>query len=151
MNRLSYLIILVAAILTLPGCTQNDGDIGPWFGTWRLEQILVDGADDEAYNHDIIWKFQSDVISMVVVDDATHTAASTWGTWSEADNTLTLNFSYSDTANPAGSFKYSPPAATHLPPGISRLSIISLSKGEITLGYIDQQGVTYTYKLAKHG
>lgn len=22
------------------GCTHNDGDIGPWFGTWQLEETL---------------------------------------------------------------------------------------------------------------
>ncbi len=151
MNKLISILLFVAAIVTTPGCTQNDGDIGPWFGTWRLEQILVDGTPDSSYGRDIIWKFQADVISMVVVDDATHSAISSWGTWSHTDRTLTLDFTYSDTANPAGSYKYAPPAATHLPAAVSRLRVIKLSKGEIVLEYVSEHNINYTYKLTKHG
>ncbi|MDE7136394.1 MAG: lipocalin-like domain-containing protein [Muribaculaceae bacterium] len=151
MKNLISILLFLAVIISTPGCTQNDGDIGPWFGTWRLEQIIIDGTPDNDYNRDIIWKFQADVISMVVVNDVTHTAISSWGTWTHTDNTLTLNFTYSDTDNPAGSYKYAPPAATYLPPAISLLQVVSLSKGEIVLEYVSEQNINYIYKLAKHG
>lgn len=151
MKNLISILLFLTVILSTPGCTQNDGDIGPWFGTWRLEQILVNGTPDSGYNRDILWKFQADVISMVAVNDVTHTVISSWGTWTHTDNTLTLNFTYSDTDNPAGSYKYTPPTATHLPAAISRLQVVSLSKGEIVLEYVSEQNINYTYKLAKHG
>lgn len=151
MKNLISILLFLTVIISTPGCTQNDGDIGPWFGTWRLEQILVNGTPDSGYNRDILWKFQADVISMVAVNDVTHTVISSWGTWTHTDNTLTLNFTYSDTDNPAGSYKYTPPTATHLPAAISRLQVVSLSKGEIVLEYVSEQNINYTYKLAKHG
>lgn len=151
MKNLISILLFLTVIISTPGCTQNDGDIGPWFGTWRLEQILVNGTPDSGYNRDILWKFQADVISMVAVNDVTHTVISSWGTWTHTDNTLTLNFTYSDTDNPAGSYKYTPPTATHLPAAISRLQVVALSKGEIVLEYVSEQNINYTYKLAKHG
>lgn len=144
------LLALLLALLPV-SCTQNDGHIGDWFGTWRLEEILVDGQPDADYAHNLIWKFQSDIVSIVEVNDAEHLATSTWGTWSEENGEiLRLNFTYSDNDNTNDSSTYSPPAQLHLPAGISNLEIIDLSSGKISLRYVASEA-TYTYILKKHG
>lgn len=149
MKRLSYIFLLAAALL-LGACTQNNGQIGPWFGTWRLDRIDIDGNADKAYPGNVIWKFHSDIVAIIAVDDIEHDAIPAWGTWSEENGVLTLNFTYSDTDNPNQWDKYTPPASTHIPAGISRLDIVSLSTARIILKYVSSDA-TYTYYLKKHG
>lgn len=141
---------MLAAALILGACTQNDGHIGDWFGTWRLTAIETDGRPDPGYSGNVIWKFHSDIVAIIAVDDAEHDAIPAWGTWSEADGVLTLNFTYSDADNPNEWDKYTPPASTHIPAGITRLDIVSLSTAGITLKYVAPDA-TYTYYLKKHG
>ena len=149
MKRLTY-ILLLAATLLLGGCTQNDGNIGDWFGTWRLAEIQIDGQPDESYAGNVVWKFHSDIVSIMTVDDAEHEALPAWGTWSEAEGVLTLNFTYSDSDNPNEWDKYTPPASTHIPAGITRIDVVKLSTAEIVLKYVATDA-TYTYFLKKHG
>lgn len=149
MKRFSYILLLAAALM-LGGCTRNNGHIGAWFGTWRLTAIDIDGQPDEAYPGNVVWKFHSDIVSIMTVDDIEHEAIPAWGTWSEADGALTLNFSYSDDANPNEWDKYTPPASTHIPAGITQFDILKLSTAEIILKYVAPDA-TYTYFLKKHG
>lgn len=78
-----------------------------------------------------------------------------YGTWSEKDGTLLLDFSYSDDRNPpvagnAGTGKYAPFAETHIPYGeVSALVIESASGNSKTLRYFSPDGRTYTYKIRK--
>ena len=34
----------------MSGCTHNNGDIGPWFGTWQVTGIDADGAPLAEYD-----------------------------------------------------------------------------------------------------
>ena len=36
MKQIAKNMILLAALLVVASCTTNNGDIGPWFGTWRV-------------------------------------------------------------------------------------------------------------------
>lgn len=142
-------IISLCAVIGLASCTHNNGDIGPWFGTWKLDRILVDGSVDGAYDGTVFWKFQSDVICMEQVDDLTHTRVEHWGTWSDGDGLLTLTFTYSDSNYPAGSFKYVPPVMTHLSAGVSGLEILRLNGSDMHLSYTSADGAVYQYILSK--
>lgn len=150
MKQLTYMVLCIFLAAFMAGCTQNNGDIGPWFGTWRLDEILIDGDADENYRDNIIWKFQSDVISIVEVDDVNHEANPSWGTWLLGDNTITLEFVYSDDIFGNSSDRYTPPAATHIPAGATTMRVEKLTKGEIILSYQSADCV-YTYYLKKHG
>ena len=140
---------LTALVLMMCACTSHNGDIGPYFGTWHVEKMAIDGDDDANYDDNLFFKFQGDVICMVVVNDAAHTRAEYWGTWSECDDKLTLNYTYGDDNTKPGYGRYAPPAASHLPGGITILDIIKLKGGKMQLRYVSNEDVTYNYYLKK--
>ena len=98
----------------LGSCTHNDGDIGKWFGTWAVQSISVDGVPDDDYHGDILWKFQSDVFSMLrfSADPVDHSYQQVWGSWCEDGDALVLRFGYSDDSYAPGTGIYAPFAET---------------------------------------
>lgn len=144
-------ILLLAMTCSFASCTHNNGDIGDWFGTWKLEKIEVDGSPAE-YDGNIIWKFQSDIVWMGVVDDVMHTATNSFGTWTCIDDILTLNFTYSDNNFPnPGTGQYAPPSQTLIPSGITEMSVLELSSSRIRLLYRRSDGSAVMYHLSKWG
>lgn len=61
MKRTIITLLIAILLPVIAGCTRNDGDIGTWFGSWKLERITIDGLIDEKYKGDIFWQFQSSV------------------------------------------------------------------------------------------
>lgn len=152
MKTLIRLFLLIAIAALPQACVHNDGNIGDWFGTWRLESIKINGTPDAGYNQYIIWKFQSDMVLMVEADDVLHEKDEHFGTWRQEGDILELNYSYNNEGSTVQAPTYTPPASTHLPAGISVLSIIKLSKGEIQLLYTSPEtGDEYFYTLKKWG
>ena len=49
--------IIAAVVMTAisGSCTHNNGDIGPWFGEWKLTSIEIDGSPDAAYKANTFW------------------------------------------------------------------------------------------------
>ena len=48
--RTALLILsILAQIVVLNGCTQNDGDLHGLFGSWKLESITIDNVEDKDY------------------------------------------------------------------------------------------------------
>lgn len=154
MKYISYLKFIIVAIIVvfLPGsCTQNNGDIGEWFGEWKLSSIEINNEPDSQYNNDVLWKFQNNIIEMVVVNSVGHSHSEHYGTWSANDDTILLNFTHSDDLNPAGAGRYSPPQQTHLPAAIIDLKILKLSSSEIILQYDAAEDCSIIYTLRKRG
>lgn len=84
-------MVLLATLLVLGSCTRNHGDIGPWFGTWHVESINVDGAP-VTVEGDYFFQFQSKVFRVSQVGDHEQLVES-FGTWDEGDDgTMTITF-----------------------------------------------------------
>lgn len=150
MKQIKHILIFTIISISAISCTRNNGNIGDYFGTWKLEQIFINNEKDTEYNENIFWGFQSSVFMMKEVNDTLHTKSEHWGTWDEQNGKLILNFTHSDNNNPQGSFKYSPAKATYLPVNsISVLDIITLSGNEMKLQYTDSIGNIYKYNLTK--
>lgn len=143
------LIILIIPLLF--GCTHNNGDIGDWFGTWKLQSIEINGAEDQAYKGDILWKFQNNIISMVCADDIQHTADCRYGTWEQAGDRLFLDFSHSDDRYEQGQGQYEPLPQTYIRAGKTELTVISLSGSELRLQMAVEEGAVYSYYFKKWG
>ncbi len=152
MKRYLY-ILLIAIVGSISSCTHNNGDIGDWFGTWILESIYIDNGEiPSGYQGNIIFKFQSDIISICRVDDENHSSENFYGTWSHFDDTLTLNFTYSDDRFPnPGTGMYAPPKETYIPAGITEMSVLKLSSSAIELLYESPSGRVILYNLKKWG
>lgn len=100
MRILTRLLLILTATFSLTGCMQHNGHIGDWFGTWKLESITIDGASDPSYPGNIFFQFQTNVVRIAEVDTSVSNAVKEcFGSWSETDNTLTLNFGYTSDAN----------------------------------------------------
>lgn len=148
-NYFRILIAAIAACIISAGCTRNNGSIGEWFGEWKMQSVEINGTDDDTYKGDVLWKFQNNIVEMVVVDGHSHTEH--YGTWSDSDGELILNFTHSDDLTPAGTGKYAPPAQTYLPAAIVSLKVIKLSSSEIVLQYAPDGSTTIIYTLRKRG
>lgn len=150
MNTIARIWLVVTVVVLSAGCTHNNGDIGPFFGTWKLSSILVDGVPDPGYDDNIVWKFQSNVVAMVRINDR-HETNESIGTWVDLGRQeIQMDFIYSDDDNPQGSDRYSPLVETHLPRGSFRLTILAISSGDMKLSYADaDNGTTYEYILKK--
>lgn len=151
-KRIFNAIIAVMAIVLLSACTHNDGNIGHWFGSWKLRQITINGENDEAYQGNVFWKFQSEVVQMSQLSSY-HGRTDAWGSWKEVDaegkSFLRLDFTHSDDKTSAGTGKYAPIPATHLQSGISTLEILSISGSKLQLRYIAEDATVYTYVFSK--
>lgn len=85
------LVALVAAIAT--GCTHNNGDIGRWFGLWRVVSITVNGSNNGNYTGNIFFAFQSTTFEQKKVNDD-HGVAQMIGEWREDGDALIITFPY---------------------------------------------------------
>lgn len=148
MKSIRLFLVTLVAMFSL-SCTHNDGNIGPWFGTWKMTEMTVDGVKSPDYHDDIIWKFQSAVVSILQVDDTTHSVYDSTGSWTQQGNLLTLNFLHSD--NHTGDNSYIPPSVTQIPHGIAIMNIVKLSSKEIVLSYTTESGSLIRYTLNKWG
>jgi hypothetical protein len=94
LRNLKY--ILLPALLTLSiltSCTHNNGDIGIWFGSWKVESITVDGTNVADYKGNIFFMFQSNVFNMREVDETLHERIDEFANWEDNDATITINYS----------------------------------------------------------
>lgn len=87
MNAAIALLLVIVAT----ACTHNDGDIGPWFGLWRVERLTVDGKNDRDYTGNLFFAFQNTTVEQKMVHED-HTVTKMFGEWSESGNVLTITF-----------------------------------------------------------
>lgn len=143
MKRKKFIFLMTSVCLfCMTGCIHHNGNIGHWFGQWKLTQITVNEESDTTYNGNIFWSFQSNIILM-------QGQGTSRGTWEEDGDNLVLTFTYSDDYNPQGSPAYSPLPATHLPAGVSTLRILKSPGTKMELQYVSPEGDKYQYSLSK--
>lgn len=145
--------LLSALILIISNsCTRNNGDIGPWFGTWHLESIMVDGNPEVNYENNIFWAFQSEVIFLTRVPvgkPGMHTVEKRFGTWRETEGMLYLKFAYADDRDTDG-YQYHAFEELHFPYGAETpLSILKTPGKRAVLQYAAPDGHNYTYTIKK--
>lgn len=149
MKRTISTLLIAILLPVIAGCTRNDGDIGTWFGSWKLERITIDGLIDEKYQGDIFWQFQSSVFCMrKILPHNEHEER--WGTWKElGDNMLQLDFTHTDDSHPDGKELYTPWPETHITRGITELNVLKLEVDDMRLQYTADDGTLYIYFLNK--
>jgi hypothetical protein len=157
MKRIKYTLLLllttIAITTGLTGCTQNNGDIGPWFGRWRVEKITCDGLDLDIYSGPeglqiASWAFQSNVVSLSAVypHDVNCLA---YGAWRQEGDRLLLDFTaFNDDSQSPGIYR--PADVFHLEAGaVNVLTINSLTDSRMNLTHQSADGHLYQYYLKK--
>ena len=84
-------IVVIMAAIAGEGCTRNNGDIGPWFGTWGLTEATGDYSVPGADRSEFL-QFQSGTVCLRVVFNETTSYDAAFGNWSESGGVLTLDF-----------------------------------------------------------
>ena len=142
MRLQSRLIIIALLLCGMSGCTHNNGDIGPWFGTWQVTGIDADGAPLAEYDGNVVLKFQSHVMeSRTQYDHHSYTAY--WCSWHEEEGALILEINPGEES--AG---YVP--ELHIPwIPVNTLRILSLTGSNACLSRLSDEGTEYKYYLKK--
>lgn len=103
------LIYMMAAITLLISSCQNDGHIGPLFGTWRVDSYTRDGVE-VTMDYATTFSFQNNIVEVNRLLDNLGDYTRGTGTWSEDGNYLILDFTHYDSDTPAGTGIYSAPS-----------------------------------------
>lgn len=95
-------ITLLLAALVTGGCTQNGGNISPWFGQWRVETIEIDGVPDITYEGNAFFSFQTSIFRATISYPEENRATSSIGVWEERDGWLNVHFDVGNSGIPQG-------------------------------------------------
>ena len=131
----SFAVVLLA----LGACTRNHGDIGPWFGTWHIEQITADGTPVNVEG-DYFFQFQNKVFRVSQVYGLEQMVES-FGTWDESEDGNKMTISFPD-----------PSVYYIVMPGLeanNAFTVTRTSSSDITFTKTDAEGTAYTYHLKK--
>lgn len=147
MRTIKSIILLLVMIIAMPACTHNDGDIGDYFGRWKLTRITLNG-DERVYNFDnVFWCFQSDIIEIDIVDETYHDKERYYGTFFYDDDSLILDFGHGDNNTAAGTGGYASPYGMFLENEVNILDVVSQSGDEMHLRYVKDDYVADYYLI----
>lgn len=149
-TMLKKLSIIAVILLALSSCRVNNGDIGDYFGSWSLYDMKIDGETPDDFDPELtFWQFQNNIIDICRVgfmyDRDGH-----WGTWSEENDRLLLNFMHHDVDEAPGTGGYSAPSWIGFTSDeIISLKFVSRDSKSMTLSWNSPDGRQYTYSLRK--
>ena len=134
-----HLLLAATALVTLCGCTHNDGDIGLWFGLWHLDTIEVDGTPASDYDGNTYFMFQGKVFCVRNVKESTHTYDESYARWQQSDDRQAMTITFADD-------RFVPTVTAAVPlERVTTFTVISLTSSEMVLEYTHSQtGVTRT-------
>lgn len=144
MKRLAtHIIFSIIVVMTLSGCTKNDGDIGYWFGLWHLDSIEIDGEPDQNYEGKYFFLFQGKVFCIRWVDDTTHGYGESYAQWEESDDGKFITINFVDS-------RFTP-TMDYLPTNylstVTTLTVDTLTSTTMVLHYTRDDATTITYRL----
>ncbi len=109
---------MILALIGLCGCTQNNGYIGPIFGSWSLVEISENG-DSLVFKDETTFSFQNEVVQVIRYADNYMSTSTRYGNFVKDDETLTLKFQTRPTES--GSQMYMTPDWIYLPIDLSAI------------------------------
>ncbi len=135
---------MVASMFAMTSCTQNNGDIGTWFGTWHVEQIDMDNSPIDGYMGTDFFQFLSTLFQLRYTD-ATHAEKQTVGRWQ--DNGSSIDVTFPD-EKLVWVFLY---GINMDKDAVNHFTVEQLTSKEAILALKATNGHTYRYHLKKWG
>lgn len=147
MKKRLCLYLLMVSLGLLFGCTQNDGHIGPVFGSWALVDMTEDGLPLNMGDETVIC-FQNEVVKIVRMVNPPYSVVTRFGTFSLTGDVLTMRFQLGPT--PSGSYMYMAPEWLYFPQDGEPIQfhIMKLKGNEMQLSLV-ADGKTYIYSFRK--
>lgn len=144
------LLSVLLAVMALTAC-QNDGQIGFWYGTWRVDSYECDGqAVMQPAGQNTFFSFQGAVVCATIVSDDHGDHTRNYGTWTDDGLTITLNFTHSDSSTPQGGNGYTPPAWMGMTSEYPMtIEVAGRDTDDMTWSWLSRDGKTHIYKLHK--
>lgn len=143
----SVISMLLLGVVLVCGCTQNNGYLGPLFGSWSIVEITEDGIPVEL-GDETIFSFQNEIVRVVRLVDPPYSSVTKFGNFTHTDDKLTLMFQPEPTQS--GSYMYMTPDWLYFPKGESKLIFevrkLTGSKMELSL---DSEGRIMIYSFEK--
>lgn len=139
--------LLFLLILMGYGCTQNNGYIGPVFGSWSLTEISEDGVSLEMTG-ETVFSFQNEVVQIVRFDSE-FSRLTRYGNFTVSDDVMTMTFMTELTPENQG-YQFLMPAWLYFPTGKMPLVFeIKTLKGSKMVLSLDDGRKTYVYTFSR--
>lgn len=143
MKKLIYsLTTLVITIVMMSACTRNNGDIGPYYGMWHVEEIRCNNADCTQNYGGYYFAFQSAVFQIKYSNPMMQEQQCT-GTWSEEDGVITIEFPDARLVE----FTFTGVSTDQK----NHFKVEKITGKEMVLSLLSNDGFTYQYFLKKWG
>lgn len=149
--KLSRIFLPLVIAVISAGCTCNDGDIGPWFGSWSMSEMTVDGRTPDGFDPTAtVWEFQSSLIRISLLGEHHTMDDMSWGTWHESDGHLYLDYTHPSDKYENSNGEYEAPSWLLIQKNsVADLAILERGKRRMTLEYITPEGEKVVYTLKK--
>lgn len=142
MKKIRHIAFAVLLPLLLWGCTQNNGHIGPLFGSWHLESMSCDGSPlAQPDGTDTYWKFQGSLVEVILSKGFYETEFYT-GIFTRDGQVLSVSF-------PPTNAPDTPQWMGFAPQSPLRLDIERLAGSEMNLKWTSDEGKVYIYNFKK--
>ena len=141
-------IMGILILLSACGCTQNNGHLGPLFGSWSLMEISEDGTSLQI-NDETVFSFQNEVVRVLKVTENPYYGDVRYGNFTITDKTLSLTF-MTELASDWDNYRFLMPSWLYFPQGEMplRFEIRTLKDNCMVLA-LDNGGKTYVYSFSK--
>ena len=146
MNKFLTSFVLMLLLIG-SGCTQNNGYIGPVFGSWALVEISEDGIPLELIDH-TVFSFQNEVVQVDHILSEFDRILRI-GNFAISDDIMTMKFLTEHTPDYKGS-TFLMPTWLYFPKGEMplRFDILTLNGNRMQLA-LDNGGKKYVYKFER--
>lgn len=147
-NRYIRLLTVAVIICMLGSSCRNDGNIGPLFGTWRVESAVKEpgiSLDCEGTT----FSFQGHVVEVVRLLDDMGSHMPSYGNYVHDGNAITLNFTHYDDGLEQGTSFYAAPTWLEMTSARPMNMQCTIDGRKMTWVWNSPDGSTYTYKLHK--
>ena len=156
MMKKTIIFMVAAVVVMLQSCTQNNGNIGQWFGHWKVNAITVDGVADSDYEGNVFFSFQSKVFGQRLIDDY-HGYEPRFANWDDRGDYFIITFPYETDAdgNPLydddGNLVclYEPLEVTRMSMGENVVHVDSKEGNNVQLSMTAADGSAIVYSLEK--
>lgn len=144
-------------LISLSACTQNNGNIGMWFGHWKVTAIEIDGTPDETYDENMFFSFQSKVFAQMVKWE--HAYDQRFANFEDCGDYLKITFPYvtDENGNPAHDKNgnliteehFIPLELSHMSMGDNIVNVDKIDGDNVQLSMVTSNGEKIVYHLKK--